>query len=116
MLRDAVTRDNTVSDDWADTAYRSQANEAWLKSMDWVSLVHCKKPRGKPMSRRASGADAKRSTVGARLEHVFVRQKDQMGLFIRTIGIARAEAKNTLANLVDNIDRLISHERQAATG
>ena len=34
MLRDVVTRDNTASDVWADTAYRSHANEAWLKSMD----------------------------------------------------------------------------------
>ena len=116
MLRDVVTRDNTASDVWADTAYRSQANEAWLKSMDRVSRVHRKKPRGKPMSRRASGANAKRSSVRARVGHVFARQKDQMGLFVRTIGIARAEAKITLANLVNNIDRLIFHERQAVTG
>ena len=52
----------------------------------------------------------------ARVEHVFARQKDQMGLFIRTIGIARAEAKISLANIVYNIDRLIFHERRAATG
>ena len=116
MLRDVVTRDNTGSDVWADTAYRSQANEAWLKSMGRVSRVHRKKPRGKPMPRRTSGANAKRSAVRARVEHVFARQKDQMGLFVRTIGIARAEAKITLANLVYNIDRLIFHERQAATG
>lgn len=30
MLRDLATTDNTASDVWADTAYRSQANEAWL--------------------------------------------------------------------------------------
>ena len=57
------------------------------------------------MSKRASGANAKRSAVRARVEHVFAHQKDQKGLFIRTIGIARAEAKITLANLVYNIDR-----------
>ena len=68
MLRDVVTRDNTASDVWADTAYRSQANEAWLKSMDRVSRVHRKKPRGKPMSRRASGANAKRQTSINRLD------------------------------------------------
>ena len=66
MLRDVVTRDNTASDVWADTAYRSHANEAWLKSMDRVSRIHRKKPRGKPMSRRASGTNAKRSTVRPR--------------------------------------------------
>jgi len=39
-----------------------------------------------------------------------------MGLFIRTIGIARAETKIGLANLAYNIDRLIFHERRAAMG
>ena len=37
-----------------------------------------------------------------------------MGLFIRTIGIKRAEAKITLTNLAYNMNRLIFHERQAA--
>jgi len=37
-------------------------------------------------------------------------------LFIRTIGIVRAEAKITLANLAYNIDRMIFHERRAAVG
>jgi IS5 family transposase len=68
------------------------------------------------MSARTARANAARSTVRARVEHVFARQKDQMGLFVRTIGIARAEAKITLANLAYNIDRLIFHERRAAMG
>ncbi|WCP15934.1 IS5 family transposase ISMex35 (plasmid) [Sphingobium sp. AntQ-1] len=114
MLRDVVTRDNTASDVWADTAYRSRANEGWLKSMGRVSRIHRKKPRGKPMSSHTAAANAKRSTVRARIEHVFARQKDQMGLFIRTIGLRRAEVKIGLANLVYNIDRLIFHERRAA--
>jgi hypothetical protein len=35
-LRDVVTSDNTASDVWADTAYRSQANEAWLERQSRV--------------------------------------------------------------------------------
>ncbi len=35
---------------------------------------------------------------------------------MRTIGIARAQAALTLANLAYNFDRLIFHERQATTG
>lgn len=116
MLRDVVTSDNTASDVWADTAYRSRSNEAWLKSVGRVSRVHRKKPKGKPMPARTARANAARSTVRARIEHVFARQKDQMGLFISTIGIVRAEAKITLANLAYNIDRLIFHERRTATG
>ena len=116
MLCDIVTRENTASDVWADTAYRSQANEAWLKSIGRVSRVHRKKPRGRPMPTRTAHANAAKSTVRARVEHVFARQKNQMGLFIRTIGIARAETKIALANLAYNIDRLIFHERRAARG
>lgn len=116
MLRDVVTSDNTASDVWADTAYRSQANEAWLKRQSRVSRIHRRKPRGKPMPERTARANAAKSKVRARVEHVFARQKDQMGLFIRTIGIKRAEAKITLANLAYNMHRLIFHERRAATG
>lgn len=39
-----------------------------------------------------------------------------MRLFIRTIGLRRAEVKIGLANLAYNIDRLIFHERRAAMG
>ena len=52
----------------------------------------------------------------ARVEHVFAQQKAKLGMFIRTIGIKRAEAKITLANLAYNTNRLIFHERRAAMG
>lgn len=114
MLRDVVTNDNTASDVWADTAYRSQANEKWLKRQGRISRIHRRKPRGKPMPERSARANAAKSRVRARVEHVFAHQKDKMGLFIRTIGIKRAEAKITLANLAYNMNRLIFHERRAA--
>jgi hypothetical protein len=38
---------------------------------------------------------------------LFAEQKHRMGLFIRTIGIARATTKIGMANLVYNIKRLI---------
>jgi hypothetical protein len=72
--------------------------------------------QGQADAARTAHANAAKSTVRARIEHVFARQKDQMGLFVRTIGIARAEAKITLANLAYNIDRLIFHEPRAAMG
>ena len=116
MLRDVVTNDNTASDVWADTACRSRSNEAWLKSIGRVGHVHRKKPTGKPMPARTARANAVKSTVRARIEHVFARQKDQMALFIRTIGIARAETKIGLANLAYDMDRLVFHERRTAMG
>ncbi len=49
----------------------------------------------------------------ARIGHVFAEQKSRMGLFIRTIGMARARTKIGLANLIYNVKRLIVLERWA---
>lgn len=43
--------------------------------------------------------NASRSSVRAAVEHVFAHQKGSMGLFIRTIGLARARAKVGMANI-----------------
>lgn len=61
-------------------------------------------------------ANAAKSAIRARVEHLFAHQKNRYNLFIRTIGIARAQAKLTLTNLAYNFDRLIFHERCANTG
>jgi IS5 family transposase len=96
---------NTASDVWADTAYRSAANEAFLHKAGKTSRIHHKKPKGKPMSKTVAKGNATKSKVRARVEHVFAEQKDRMGLFIRTIGIARAAATITLANMAYNMKR-----------
>jgi IS5 family transposase len=115
MLRHGLLdRTNTGSAVWADTAYRSRKNEAWARN-GFTSHVHRKKPVGRPMPTPIRRANGRKSTVRSRIEHVFAEQKDRMGLFIRTIGIARARLKIGLANLVYNIKRLIWLERIAAT-
>lgn len=96
---------NTASAVWADTAYRSQANEDHLEKHGKVSQIHRKKPRGKPMPKRTARANAKKSAVRARVEHVFAYQKGPMGMTIRTIGLARAKAAITLANMGYNMRR-----------
>ncbi len=68
------------------------------------------------MPERTAKANAKKSAIRAAVEHVFAHQKNRYGLFDRTIGIARAKAILTLANLAYNFDRLIFHERRPATG
>lgn len=80
------------------------------------SQIHRRKPKGKPMPEAIAKANAKKSSVRAKIEHVFAHQKNRFGLFIRTIGIARAETNLTLANLAYNFKRLIFHERRAAAG
>jgi transposase, IS5 family len=116
QLRHLVTTENTSSEVWADSAYRSQKNEKWLAGKMLTSRIHRRKPAGKPMPRATARANAKKSSIRARVEHVFAHQKTRFGLFIRTIGLARAEANLTLANLAYNFDRLVFHERRAAMG
>ena len=114
LLKRLVTTENTSGDVWADSAYRSRKNEKWLDARMLTSRIHRRKPTGKPMPRATARANARKSSVRARVEHVFAHQKNRFGLFIRTIGIARAEAKLTLANLAYNMDRLIFHVRRGA--
>ena len=106
--------DNTPSEGWADTAYRSKANEKWLATGMLTSRIHRRKPAGRPMPKATARANARKSSVRARIEHVFAHQKGRFGLFIRAIGLARTETKLTRANLAYNFDRLVFHERRAA--
>ena len=116
LLRRLVSTDNTSSDVWADSAYRSRSNEKWLAATMLRSQIHRRKPAGKPMPPATARANGRKSSIRARIEHVFAHQKNRFGLFIRTIGLARAEAKLTLANLAYNMDRLVFHERRTARG
>jgi hypothetical protein len=62
------------------------------------SRIHRRKPKGKPMPENMVRANAAKSAIRVRVEHVFAHQKNRCGLFIRTIGIARAQAKLTITN------------------
>ena len=70
-----------------------------------VSRIHRKKPRGRPMPKRTRRANAAKSAVRSKVEHVFAHQKARRGMTIRTTGLARARATITLTNLVYNITR-----------
>ena len=114
-LADLISRDNTASGVWADTAYRSKKNEAFLAKGMFTSNIHHKKPPRRPMPEHIAKANAKRSAVRSAVEHVFAGQKHRMGLFIRTIGIARARIKIGLANLTYNFQRLAWLEGRTAS-
>ena len=115
MLREGLLDEtNTASAVWADTAYRSRANEQFMAENGFVSRLHRKKPPGKLMPLRTARANGAKSKVRARIEHVFAEQKSRMGLFIRTVGLARARTKIGLANLTYNVKRPIVLKRWAA--
>jgi len=58
----------------------------------------------------------KAGQLAERLLRLFAQQKNRFGMFIRTIGLARAEAKLTLCNLAYNFNRLVFHERRQSMG
>lgn len=109
-----LDRTNTASTVWADTAYRSKANEEFLEKNGFVSRIHRKKPPGRAMPETTRCANALKSRVRSGVEHVFAVQKDKMDLFIRTVGLARAKVKIGMANMVYNMKRLVFLDRLAA--
>ena len=102
-LEEVLDRTNTASEVFADAAYRSAKNEDMLARRGFVSRIHRKKPPGKPMPERTRLANAQKSKVRSAIERVFAHQKGPMGLFVRTIGIARARVEIGLANLAYNM-------------
>jgi IS5 family transposase len=86
-----------------------------LSRRGFVSRLHRKKPRGRPMPERTRLANAQKSKVRSAVEHVFAHQKGLMGLVIRTIGLTRARLKIGVANLAYNMRRFVwLHEKAAA--
>lgn len=116
QLPNLLSKENTASDVWADTAYRSQKNEDHQEKHGFKSRIQRKKPKGKPMSGTMRQANAEKSNVRSRVEHVFGHEKGPMALVIRTIGIARARVKIGLANLACDMKRFRwLEEKRAAT-
>ncbi len=66
-----IDLNNTASDVWADTAYRSAENETFLASIGKVSRIHHRKPKGKPLPKRTAQANAAKFAIRAHVEHPF---------------------------------------------
>ncbi len=114
QLPNLISKANTASAVWADSAYRSKVNEQHVAESGLRSQIHRKKPAGKPIAKNVARANNARSKVRAAVEHVFGRQKGPMGL-VRTIGLARATVKIGLANIAYNMRRAVwfTAQRQA---
>ncbi len=93
---------------WADTAYRTKANEHHLADNGLRSQIRRKKSPGWPMPANIARANGHRSKVRAAVEHGFTRQKKgPMALVVRTIWLAPATAKIGLANLLYNMHQAV---------
>ena len=115
VLDDVLDGDNTASEVWADSAYRSAEIEAKLRERGLKSRIHRKAQRNRPLRKREQQGNRTRSQVRARVEHVFGAQVNDMGgTLVRSIGIARAKARIGLKNLAYNMRRAVQLERLAS--
>ena len=97
---------NTANDVWADSAYRSEQQEARLSELDYCSHIHEKSYRNRPLTEAQKASNKEKSKVRARVEHVFGAMTNEMGgILVRVIGMVRATAKVGLMNLVYNLKR-----------
>ncbi len=106
---DAVLRprDEGGKDVWADSAYRSDEQEQSLQDSRHESWIHERAYRNAPLTGAQEAANKAKSRVRARVEHVFGYQTNSMGgIFLRSIGAARAAVGVGLMNLTYNLARI----------
>ena len=102
---DLVT-DNTNSDIYADSAYRSEEHEELLQDAELRSRIQRKGKRGKELSDWEKQGNRTRAKIRARVEHVFgIFKKRMIDPVIRTVGLVRAKTKIGLRHLAYNISR-----------
>jgi IS5 family transposase len=110
-----LTKGNTSTDVFADSAYHSAETQEKLKVRGFRSRIHRRGCRNHPLSDAQMRANRAKSKIRARIEHVFGAQESFVGgRIVRTIGIVRARAKIGLQNLAYNIRRLVTLDRMAA--
>ena len=103
VFEELLDPNNSSGDVWADSAYRSADRETTLPEYRYRSHIHRKGTRKRSLNDREQEANRKRSTVRARVEHVFAQQSNRL---VRTIGQERAAIKIGLMNIVYNLRRL----------
>ena len=100
---------------YADSAYRSDANETGLTQSKHSSQINERAYKGTALTEQQLASNKVKSQTRARVEHVFGYQENSMGgIGLRSIGLARAKVGNALKNLTYNLCRVEILIRQKA--
>ena len=112
----ALLDDENEGDEiWADSAYRSQLIESVLEMFKFLSHIHERAYRNRPLTEAQKEANRQRSKVRAKVEHVFGSWVNEMGgKLMRSIGKQSVKATIGLKNLVYNFKRYVFWESQNA--
>jgi IS5 family transposase len=106
MLNTLLNEEDTTI--YADSAYRSEAQEETLAEAGKESKIMEKGVRNRPLTKTQSKRNTKRSKTRVRVEHIFGFMTNSMnGMFIRSIGILRAKTAIGMKNLTYNLFRLM---------
>ena len=99
--------DETDTSLHADSVYKSEKIEQFLKEQSCQSFVHEKGYRGKPLTDKQKESNKKKSKIRARVEHIFGFMTNSMhnALFMRSIGKERITSAIGLLNLTYNLFR-----------
>ena len=72
-----------------------------------LNRIHEKGYRNRPLTKTQKRDNTAKSRIRARIEHVFGRMNHYGGIFIRSIGITRAEIQIGLLNFTYNLTRYV---------
>ena len=91
----------------ADSAYRSEKIEKYLKEKECESFIHEKGYRANPLTEQQRESNTLKSKIRARVEHIFGFMTNSMhnALHMRCIGKARVESAIGFLNLTYNLFR-----------
>lgn len=117
MLAEILDGENTEDGVWGDSAYRSGRIEAALQLLGFVSHIHQRAYRNRPLDEQTKEENRTRSKIRARIEHVFGNWVMTMGgKQVRSIGLKRAKTHLGLKNLTYNLKRFVFwQERSTST-
>ncbi len=107
LLDQTIDTDGKKRPIYGDSAYRSKEREERLVANEFESQIHEKGARGHPLTDEQKASNRIKSKTRARVEHIFGAQNAMGGHIVRTIGLARANVKIGMMNLVYNMKRLV---------
>jgi len=89
---------------YGDSAYTGEEVQSCIPQTI-QNRIHEKGYRNRPLTKTQKRANKAKSKIRARVEHVFGAMTHYGGIFIRTIGLARAQTQIGLLNLTYNLAR-----------
>lgn len=113
---DILDVENDADEIWADSAYRSEALEAGLEAIGYVSQIHERGYRHHPLTEEQKQTNRGKSKVRAKVEHVFGAWVMNLGgKQVRCIGIKRVRAQLGLKDLAYNVRRYVFWRKKELT-